>query len=246
MSITVVGLLEADLPGAIEYKDGGVGPLFRAARTEELIGLFEFLSRSIDALRKLGITDAISCYIDDVELFRDDDEGEANDFDLILRNAKETTAEGGGISFYLMLSHHDKQLSHVITFEASVDHPAEEAALSVLDTARLIDDDDRGEDEDDAEDDEESEEPDEGFASDSDKQEEEAEGSLAPLDDDLTFFDDRAAQAEDLVEAFLQRVLAALERELGVSEPEIDVWTDWEGAYGLEPTTMPGLPGITG
>ena len=239
MSITVVGLLEADLPGAIEYKEGGVGPLFREARTEEPMELYEFLSHSIAALKKLNITDAISCYIDDVELFRDDDAGEANDFDLILRNAKEVTAEGGGISFYLMLSHHDKKLSHVITFEASVDHPADEAALSVLDTARLIDDGDKGE-----EDDEEAEEDDLGFGSDA--REAEPEGPLAPVDDDLMFFDDRAAQAEDLVEAFLQRVLAALEKELGVSEPEIDVWTDWEGVYGLESSSVPRLPGITG
>ena len=226
MAITVVGLLEADLPGAIEYKEGGVGPLFREARVEEPFALYEFLSRAIDALKKLGITDAISCYIDDVELFRDDEDSEENGFDIVLRNAREATAEGGGISFYLMLSHHDKQLSHVITFEASVDHPADEAALSVLDTARLIDDED------------EEDEP---------QLEEPAEGPLQPVDDDVTFFDDRAAQAEDLVEEFLQRLLDQLEKELGVSEPEIDVWTDWEGAYGLESAAGPGaLPGITG
>jgi len=227
MAITVVGLLEADLPGAIDYKEGGVGPLFREARTEEPIALYEFLSRSIAALKKLGITDVVSCYIDDVELFRDDEDSEENDFDIVLRNAKDATADGGGMSFYLMLSYHDKQLSHVITFEASVDHPADEAALSVLDTARLIDDDE------DEEDEPQLEEP--------------AEGPLQPVDDDVTFFDDRAAQAEDLVEAFLQRVLGQLEKELGVSEPEIDVWTDWEGAYGLESAAGPGgLPGITG
>jgi hypothetical protein len=46
--------------------------------------------------------------------------------------------------------------------------------------------------------------------------------------------------------AFLQRVLAQLEKELGVTEPEIDVWTDWEGEFTTEPSGVPGLPGITG
>ncbi len=242
MAITVVGLLEADLPGAIEYKEGGVGPLFRAARTEEPLSLYEFLSRSIAALKKLGVTDVVSCYIDDVELFRDDAEGEESAFDVILRGARDATADDAGISFYLMLSHHDKQLSHIITFEASVDHPSEEAALSVLDTARLIDG--EGGDEDDGEDENAGSDEDRGFASDAVNAA--AEGPLAPVDDDIMFFDDRAANAADEVEAFLQRVLDQLEKELGVSEPEIDVWTDWEGAYGLEPSRSAGLPGITG
>ena len=222
MSITVVGLLEADLPGAIEYKEGGIGPLFAAARTEEQITLYEFLERSIAALKKLGITDVVSCYVDEIELFRDDDPGEDSDFDIVLRAAKDVTEDESGVSFYLMLSHHDKKLSHIITFEASVDHPAEEAALSVLDTARMADDG-------------------EGLPV------AEADGEpLAPVDDDVTFFSDRAADAEDLVDAFMQRILAQLEKELSLVEPEIDVWTDWEGVYTLESTVAPGggIPGI--
>ena len=244
MAITVVGLLEADLPGAIEYKEGGVGLLFRSARTQEPIALYEFLSRSLAALKKLGVTDVVSCYIDDVELFRDDEDSEESDFDVILRRAKDATEDDAGISFYLMLSHDDKQLSHTITFEASVDHPADEAALSVLDTARLIDGGDGdGDGEDDKKDEGKEREADTGFASDASNAP--AEGPLAPVDDDITFVDERASDAEDQLEAFLNRLLGQLEKELGVCEPEIDVWTDWEGGYGTEPSSMPGLPGIT-
>jgi lipoate-protein ligase A len=65
------------------------------------------------------------------------------------------------------------------------------------------------------------------------------------VDDDITFLDERAADVEDLVDEFLQRVLAAFEKELGVSEPEIEVWTDWEGEYAAQ-TPMGGLPGLPG
>jgi hypothetical protein len=219
MSTTIVGLLEADLPGAIEYKEGGFGSLFATARAEEQIALYEFLERSLAALQRLGVTDVVSCYIDEVELFRDDDPGEESDFDIVLRAAKDVTEDESGVSFYLMLAHHDEQLSHIITFEGSVDHPADQAALSVLDTARLADADNRASD---------------------------AAAPLAPVDDDVTFFDDKAADAEDLVDEFMQKVLAALEKELGVTEPEIDVWTDWEGVYTLESQGPSALPGITG
>jgi hypothetical protein len=90
------------------------------------------------------------------------------------------------------------------------------------------------------EDGEEASEDDWGFKS--DQPAEEAE-PLAPVNDDITFLDERAADAEDLVEDFLQKVLAQFERELGVSDPEIDVWTDWEGAFdaGVHlPETAPG------
>jgi len=240
MAITVVGLLEADLPEAIEYKQGGVGPLFQEARSEEQITLYELLSRSIAAMKKLGIKDVVTCYIDDVELFRDDNESEESDFDIILRAAQDATADEAGISLHLMLAHNEKKLSHLITFEASVDHPADEAALSVLDVARLGDEPLASADETAGE--EDADANDSGFASDA----EEPSAALDPVDDDVTFFDERAANAEDLVDQFLQRVLAQLEKELGVTEPEIDVWTDWEGEFTTEPSGVPGLPGITG
>jgi hypothetical protein len=128
--ITVVGTLEADLPGAIEYKEGGVGPLFQTSRSEEGLSLLEFLSRSLAALKKLGIEDVITCYVDDVELFRDADDDERAGFDIIREAAAETITDESGVSFHLMLSYEDKQLSHIITVEASIDHPADEAPRS--------------------------------------------------------------------------------------------------------------------
>ncbi len=237
MAITVIGLLEADLPDGIDYKEGGIGPLFRAARTEEQVTLFELLVRSIAALESLGIKNVVTCYVDDTEVFRDDDTDTSSDFDIIRQAARDATADDAGISFHLMLAHDDKRLSHLITLEASVDHPTDEAALSILDIARLGDEplvsaQEAGE---------EDEDKDWGFASDA-----EAAGPLEPVDDDVTFFDERAANAEDLVDEFLQRVLSAFEKELGLDAPEIDVWTDWEGEFTTESSSVPGLPGIAG
>ena len=224
MAITVVGLLEADLPGAIEYKSGGIGPLFGEARAEEPLSLDEFLSRIVRVLRKAALTSVVTVFIDETEAYVDEDAGDDN-LDAALNITREAIDLENGTSFYLMLAHEGDDLSHVITVEGSVDHPSEEAALSILDTARLVDG-GGAEDEDEEEGDDE-EAPDE---------------PLQPVDDDVTF-DDSAPAAEELVEAFLQRLLAELEKELGVWEPEIDVWTDWEGEYDPStryPSSIPG------
>ena len=42
----------------------------------------------------------------------------------VLRNAKDADV-GEGTSFYLMLTHEDKDLSHLVTVEGTVDHPAD-------------------------------------------------------------------------------------------------------------------------
>ena len=225
MAITVVGLLEADLPGAIEYKSGGIGPLFGEARTEEPLSLDEFLSRIVRVLRKAGLTSVVTVFIDETEAYVDEDAGDDN-LDAALNITRDAIDLESGTSFYLMLTHEGDDLSHVITVEGSVDHPSEEAALSILDTARLVD---GG-----------------GAAADDEEEEDDGEGRdepLQPVEDDVTFFDDSAPEAQELVEAFLQRLLAELERELGVSEPEIDVWTDWEGEYDPStryPSSIPG------
>jgi hypothetical protein len=70
-----------------------------------------------------------------------------------------------------------------------------------------------------------------------------AGGPLQPVDDDVMFFDDSAPDVEELVEAFLQRILDGLEKELGVSEPEIDIWTDWGGAYDPSLRSATSIPG---
>ena len=221
--MTFVGLLEADLQGAVEYKAGGIGPLFQETRAQEPLELPEFLSRALAGLRKAGLRSAVALFIDDAEAYTDPEAGEQDNLDAVLAAADEAEE---GTSFYLMLVHQDKDLSHVITVEGAVDHPADEAALTVLDLARFFDG---------AEGEEEEDE---------DGAEEEENGGDVE-DDGLPdiVYDERDGEA--LVEAFLQKLLAELQKELALDEPELETWTDWEGEYDPDLRYSSALPGGT-
>jgi hypothetical protein len=222
--MTFVGLLEADLQGAVEYKTGGIGPLFQEARTEEPLALDEFLSRTMAALRKVGLRNAVSLFVDEQEVFSDPDAGGQDNLDAVLRNAKDADV-GEGTSFYLMLTHEDKDLSHLITVEGTVDHPADEAAMSVLDMARFLD----------------GREPE--AKEDAGLDEEEDGDDKSRADDglpDITF-DERDGEA--MVEAFLQKLLGELQKELALDDPDIDTWTDWDGEYDPDLRYSSALPG---
>ena len=221
--MTFVGLLEADLQGALEYKSGGIGPLFQEARAEEPLELPEFLSRTIQGLRKAGVRSAVALFIDDTEAYSDPEAGEQDNLDAVLAAVGDA---GEGISFYLMLAHEDGELSHVITVEGAVDHPADEAALTVLDTARFLD----GGAQDETPDEEEEEGEDDGEEPDA------ADDGLP----DITF-DERDGEA--LVEAFLKKLLAALQKELALDAPELETWTDYDGEYDPELRYSSALPG---
>jgi len=225
--MTFVGLLEADLQGALEYKAGGIGPFFQEARAEEPLELTEFLSRVMQGLRKAGVRSAVALFIDDAEAYSDPEAGETDNLDAVLAAADEA---GQGASFYLTLVHQDDALSHVITVEGAVDHPADEAAFTVLDLARFFD-----------EAEEDADEDDDG--------EEEEDGALEEAGDveddglpDITF-DERDGEA--LVEAFLQKLLGELHKQLALDEPELETWTDWEGEYDPDLRYSSALPGGT-
>ncbi len=225
--MTFVGLLEADLQGAIDYKTGGIGPLFQEARTEEPLTLDEFFSRAVGALRKAGLRNAVSLFVDDEEVYSDPNAGGEDNLDAVLRNAKDADI-GEGISFYLMLTHEDKDLSHLVTVEATVDHPADEAAMSVLDMARFLD----------------GSEPEASGPEDEEDPEHDNEDDKSDAVDDglpdITF-DERDGEA--MVEAFLQKLLGELQKELALDDPEIDTWTDWDGEYDPDLRYSSALPG---
>jgi len=248
MAVTVVGLLEADLPGGIEYKTGGIGPLFGQVRTEEPMELDELLSRIGEVLKKTGLKSVVSAFVDETEAYVDEDAEDDNlqtALDVIRDNFDLEAANG----IYLMLSHEDEKLSHIITVEASVDHPADEATLSILDTARIVDG--AANDEDDEDDEEEERDDEEEVDEESTFQPfrqgyDVSGGPLQPIEDDVTYLDESSPEVEALVEEFLQKVLGALEKELGVTEPEIDVWTDWQGEYSPESRLSTSMPGGVG
>jgi hypothetical protein len=223
--MTFVGLLEADLQDASEYKTGGIGPLFRETRTEEPLSLSEFLSRIIRGLRKAGVRSVVTLFIDDVEVYTDPEAGEEDNLDAVLAAANNAEE---GTSFYLMLVHEDDELSHVITAEGAVDHPADEAAFTVLDLARFLD---------------------EGAAEDEDEEDDEIEAgneAVELVDDGLPDISLDERDGEALVEAFLQKLLGELHRELALDQPELETWTDWEGAYDPERHYSSAIPGGTG
>lgn len=151
--MNVVGLLEADFQGGREYTAGGMGPLFREKRMEERYSVWELLARCADALAKLNIVDVVSLFIDDEEIiFPEPEAGEAEakdtsggvpdeddtiEFD-IADEAQRAYGEGDPLSFLLLLTYDDEQFSHVISIEASSDHAFDEAAMSVLDRATPV------------------------------------------------------------------------------------------------------------
>lgn len=218
--MTFVGVLDADLQAASEYKSGGIGPLFRQSRTEEPLSLIEFLSRTIDALRKTKVTSVVTLFLDEIQVFED---AEAKDDNLTaaLDAAGEVADSESGISFSLMLTYQDDDLWHVLTIEASVDHPADEAALTVLDTAKWLDED------------AEEDEPE----SDAGEPEEDVDAGPDIIEED-------GSNGELLVEAFLQRLLGELHKELALADPEIETWTDWEGQYDPDSYYASALPGL--
>jgi len=226
--MTFVGLLEADLQGALEYKAGGIGPLFQETRAEEPVELPEFLSRVMQGLRKAGVRSAVALFIDDSEAYSDPEAGETDNLDAVLA-AADDAAEG--TSFYLTLVHQDDELSHVVTVEGAVDHPADEAALTVLDLARFLDE---GAEQDEEEEDVEDVDDEDG-----------EEVSEVDEDDGLPdiVYDERDGEA--LVEGFLKKLLAELQKELALDAPELETWTDWEGEYDPELRYSSALPGGT-
>ena len=217
-----VGCLEADLQGASEYQSGGVGPLFRETRREAPFSLLELLKRTLDALRKAGLTNAVTLFIDELEIYTAEEES-ADNLDEVLAAAQDAVAEDEGISFYVMLTHQDDALAHTLTVEASVDHPADEAAITVLDVATPLDEDGWVEaDEDD------SGEP------------------LQPVGDDVTFVEEDELDGEALVESFLLRLLDELDKALALDAPELETWIDWDNqhaglGYGK---AVPDTPGV--
>lgn len=206
-----VGCLEADLQASAEYSAGGVGPFLRQARSQGPYELPELLTRSAAALKRLGIVTALNLFVDEDEIYVADDDATGDTLEAVLDAARRADLEGT-IAFYLKLAYLDKNFVHTITVEASVDHPADEAALTVLDIATPLED---------------------------------ADEELVGDVDESKDYEENLDNIE-LLEDLLGRVQDAFDRELALTEPEIDVWIDWEGAYtGLGYSgPFPGLPGL--
>lgn len=210
----IIGTLEADFQGGREYSAGGVGPLFREQRTEEQYGVWEMLSRCVDALAKMDVLDVVSLFIDEQEIllpdFEDDEEDTATgtedsgddddylEFDLADEAQRAYDGEDDALSFHLMLAYGDDTFSYQITVEATIDHPSDEAAISILVRA-------------------------------------------TPMDDDVDFDEEDALQ--DKLDKFLMRLEAEVTKELPLEAPEKEIWTEMpvQQDFGA-PGSSTGLP----
>ena len=218
--------LEADFQGAREYSAGGVGPMFRERRIEEPFSVWEMLSRATQALDKLGINDLVSVFIGDEEIpLEDDDESTESDNVLpeeLADAVRNVYGEDEANSFLVMFNYEDKQFSHVITIEAYVDHPYEEAGISVLDRATTV-------------------ETEEDAAAEEEAVANEAHRAATMEGADDAYEDepfDEEGEMYAALEQFMGKLQAALDKELPLQEPELEVWyDDDEEAASYTPTT---------
>jgi hypothetical protein len=246
----IVGTIEADLAGAEEYQEGGIGPFFGSTRVQEAVTVDELLYRFVRALERIEPVRVISMYLDDAEVYRDSEtEGDQDGATLqdALKIGRDAIEQAEEEPTYVGLTavREDKQFYHVIFLEAATDHEVDEAAVCVLDTAEALGDDEAVD----------------GSATagepDSDELAFEGEPDIAPEDIHLEDDDDvedgeyggepdiaphETAAQEDALFAFLEKLQAHLAKELQLVEPEIDVWTDFSGEYEANAASI--APGI--
>lgn len=240
----IVGTIESDLVGATEYQEGGIGPFFGSMRIQEALSVEELLYRFVRALERVEPVRVLSLYLDDAEVFRDiegegGDEGTKPKGALDIGHEALSQMEEEPAYVGLTVAHEDKQFYHVIFIEATTDHEVDEAPLSVLDTAEVLED----------------AEPLGGAETETiadDKPASDAEPDIAPedieFDDEPDIAQEDSAGYEDALFAFLEKLQAHLAKELQLSEPEIDVWTDYTGEYELQQALQPPplAPGMEG
>ena len=204
--MAVIGMIDSELRGAKEYKAGGLPP-FRKTRVRGPFPVHEFLERACRALEKLGVTSVVSLFVDDLVVYQEPEGKEANlEEVLALARGKSSDMETA-TSFHIMLMHADKDLTHVISLEGSIDHAVEDPAISVVDIARS-----------------ETEEAGEGEEPAASKIEVGAGETVEPSEFQYEESEDEMRSDEEVrMEAFLERLVRELDRELGLDEPETEV-----------------------
>ena len=207
--MAVIGMIDSELRGAKEYKAGGLPP-FRKTRVRGPFPVHEFLERACRALEKLGVTSVVSLFVDELVVYQEPEGKEANlEHVLALARGKSSDLEAA-TSFHIMLMHADENFTHVISLEGSIDHAVDAPAISVVDIARS-----------------ETEEGDEGQQPDASDVEVGAGEVLEPPEFEYEEAEDEVRSEDELrMDAFLERLLRELDRELALDEPETEVRLD--------------------
>ena len=203
--MAVIGLIDAELRGAKEYKTGGLPP-FRKTRVRLPLPVHEFLERACRALEKLGVNSVVSLFVDEIVVYQEPESKEANLKDVLALVRGRSSELEAATSFHVMLMHEDDDFIHVISMEGSVDHAVEAPAISVVDIARSA-----------------AGEADEGEESDASEIEVAAGEGLEPSQFEYEEGDEELSEDEVRMEAFLERLVDELDRELALDEPETEV-----------------------
>jgi hypothetical protein len=213
-AMAVIGMIDAELRGAKEYKTGGLPP-FRRTRVRGPFPVHEFLERACRALEKLGVTSVVSLFVDELAVYQEPEGKEANLEDVLALARGKSSDMEAATSFHIMLMHADEDLTHVISMEGSIDHVVEAPAISVVDIARSA-----------------TEEEDEGAESDASAVEVSAGEALEPSEveyEEVEYEepeDEVRSEDEVRMDAFLERLVRELDRELALDEPETEVRLD--------------------
>ena len=204
--MAVIGMMDAELRGAEEYKTGGLPP-FRKTRVRGPFPVHEFLERACRALEKLGVTSVVSLFVDELAVYQEPEGKEANLEDVLALVRGRSSDLEAATSFHIMLMHEDEDFTHVISMEGNIDHVVEAPAISVVDIARSA-----------------TEEAGDGEEPAASEVEVDAGGALEPSEFEYEDSEDEMLSEDEVrMEAFLERLVDELDRELALDEPETEV-----------------------
>lgn len=209
--MALICTIEAGLQGSQPYQAGGLGPLFGRRRTRAPFALDAFLERTLHAFEKLGDVRVELLFVGETELYRaeDDEEEDGVSIQELVDWAREEQQENAdAASFHLILTHEDRDFSHVLSVEGETDHDPESPAIAVLDAAEPV--------------------PEEGSLTFPDAGDEEGE----PLPG-LRDYGGKEDELLDRLETFMQQLSGDLNRELALDDPEIESWVDEWGEYDM-------------
>ena len=201
--MAILGVIEAEVQASTEEKFGGIGPLFQKTWVRTPFSAPEFLARALRAFQKAGVGSVAALFVGDEDLLADIDDEEVA-LDVAIERVQGSFFDDT-LVFSAMLTQREGALLHVISAEGTTEYELGEPALVVLDTATV--------------------EPEESEPA-AEEWEKDDGPELAPAEDDLLWDEEDGPDYVALVEAFMQRLLGELNKELALLEPDVEVWEE--------------------
>ena len=127
-------------PGLLDKMKGWFGgtPDLRTGKLRASLEAAAVIDAARAALRKLGITNAVSLVIDDVVLFQDRDGREDDLVDLFIAFSENASVLGGGFRVLrLAVEHAEAGLHLVIELQARTEYPKDEPSMRAVVSGRI-------------------------------------------------------------------------------------------------------------